>query len=69
MDEREMWQWYTLITEGKRKAIVGTFQGAMEYGLTRSPHKLPDAAKDAVRQAYAAHRAHVAELEAKYPAQ
>lgn len=67
MNDTQMWQWWTVISERERREIVSGIRGCMEYGCTVSPHKLPEAAKLAVRDAYARHLKVVADLEAKYP--
>lgn len=68
MNEREMWQWFTLLPESERREIVQGISGCLSYGAVSMPARLPDAAKDAVRGAWAKHLVRVAELEALYPA-
>lgn len=47
-DDRETAQWYSVLQEAERRALVNGIQGAVCYGLAISYNLLPDAAKEAV---------------------
>lgn len=69
MDERKMWQWWTLISEAERRDVVAGIHSCTEYGSVVSENRMPDAGKLAVRDAYARHLKLVADLEAAHPEQ
>lgn len=69
MDERQMHQWFCMISERERLDIVAGIPGCSEYGATKMLQRMPDAAKLAVRDAYARHLKLCADLEAAHPAQ
>ena len=66
MDERQMHQWFILISEQERRKIVAGIPGCMTFGSVAMLQRLPEAAKLAARDAYARHLKLVADLEAAH---
>lgn len=67
--DRLMHQWWTLLSERERQKVVNGIRGCLEYGCTVMVQRMPDAGKQAIKDAYGRHLKHAAELEAKYPSE
>jgi len=67
MDERAMHQWFCMISEADRADIVAGIPGCREFGAIKMLQRMPEAAKQAARDAYARHLKLCADLEAAYP--
>jgi hypothetical protein len=68
MDERQMHQWWILISEKERRDMISDTPGCYSYGAIKMLQQLPEDAKAKVRAAYTAHLERVAELERLHPA-
>jgi hypothetical protein len=66
--ERAIHQWWIMISEKERRDMVAGIPGCYTYGAVNMLQRLPAPAQDKVREAYARHLIHVAELEAAHPA-
>lgn len=69
INEREMHQWFVLISEKERREMIADVPGCFTFGAVSMLQRLPKAAQDKVRAAYAIHLEHVAELERLHPAE
>jgi hypothetical protein len=69
INNREMHQWFVLISEKERRDIVAGEPGCFTYGAVSMLQRLPKPAQEKVCAAYAAHLEHVAELERLHPAE
>lgn len=63
-----MHQWWTLIGEQERQAVVKGIPRCLEYGCAVTVNRMPPDGQRAVRDAYAKHLVRVAELESAHPA-
>lgn len=52
MEERAVAQWYTGLTEPEIKRLIGHVPGILEFGISKSYGRLPEVAKQILRDAH-----------------